>query len=327
MGEGNTPLVESARVGPMLGLRHLYFKLETGNPTGSCKDRFAAAEVQRLAELGRGSCVSISSGNTGAALAAYCARAGLRCAIVVNPATPAARLTQIQGYGARLLALPNFATDAAVTRRALETLENGPVSFAISSYRYCAEGMAGMESIGAEIRAQCPEGPHHVFVPVGGGGLLVAVARGLGASGRVHAVQPAGCPTLVGAFDRGDERIVTVQSTTRIAALSVPFDMDASLALRSMRERGGIGIAVSDEEIWEAQRQLMVLEGIFCEPAGAAALAGLKRAARRGAVSTEQVIVCVVTGHGFKDPESASAFSSRHPMTIVTLENLAGAIV
>ncbi|MFN7925093.1 MAG: PLP-dependent lyase/thiolase [Bryobacteraceae bacterium] len=323
LGEGNTPLIESVRIGPMLGLRQLYFKLETTNPTGSYKDRFIAAEIRRLLALGAEACVATSSGNTGAALAAGCARFGLLCTIVVNQNAPAGKLIQMQAHGARLLRVQNFAADPGVTRKALEILESSGKPLVVSAYRYCPEGMAGVESLSAEIEKQLPEPPKHIFVPVGGGGLYAATVRGLQTKARVHAVQPAGCPTLVGAFDRGDDRILQVQSTTHISGLSVPFDIDASLALKLLRECSGLGIAVTDEEVWEAQRMLLQLEGIYCEPAGAAALAGLRRLSRRKVVQPHEPTVCLVTGHGFKDPDSITQIAERHPAASITVDQLA----
>jgi threonine synthase len=323
LGEGNTPLVESVRIGAMLGLRQLYFKLESCNPTGSYKDRFIAAEISRLLRAGAEACVATSSGNTGASLAAACARFGLLCTVVVNQNTPEGKLAQMQAHGARILKVQNFVTDPAVTRQALEILEASGVPLVVSAYRYCPEGMAGVETLAGEIERQAPEPVRHVLVPVGGGGLYVAMARGMKTKARLHAVQPAGCPTLVGAFDRGDDRVIAVHSTTRISGLSVPFDIDVSQALRLLRACSGLGIAVTDEEVWEAQRMLLQLEGIYCEPAGAAALAGLRRLTRRRVIQPHELTVCLVTGNGFKDPESITQIAARHPATALTVDHLA----
>lgn len=325
LGEGNTPLVHSVRIGPSLGLNNLYFKLETCNPTGSYKDRFVAAEITRLLEAGAKACVATSSGNTGSSLASYCARYQLRCTIVVNHNAPEGKLAQMQAHGARLLRMQDFVTDPNITRRALDILESSGIPLVVSAYRYCPVGMKGVESIGRELVAQCP-GLQHVFVPVGGGGLFIATARGVAGAARVHAVQPAGCPTLVGAFDRGDDRIIPVQSTTRVSGLSVPFDIDASVALRELRAAGGLGVAVADEEVWDAQRLLLSQEGIYCEPAGATALAGLRRIARRRQIGADEPVVCLVTGHGFKDMDSISAAAQAHPAVSIGVDQLKEAL-
>ncbi len=333
LGEGNTPLVSSAWVGPSAGLSRLYFKLEGCNPSGSYKDRFIAAEVSRLARSGVRACVATSSGNTGSSLAAYCARCGIRCAIVVNQDAPSGKLDQMRAHGAVVFRVAQFAADPDVTARVFRTLasltEERGIPLVVSAYRYCPDGMAGVESIGHELGRQAPD-VRHVFVPVGGGGLYSAVVRGFesapGAHPRVHAVQPEGCPTVVGPFERGEREIRTVNSTTRISGLSVPFDIDAGLALASLRRSGGLALSVSDHDVFEAQGLLLSKEGIYAEPAGATALAGLLRAARQGLVAAEDGVVCLVTGHGFKDPDSVRAAASRTPSPSVAAGELGGAI-
>lgn len=325
-GEGNTPLVESRRIARELGLSRLLFKLESTNPTGSYKDRFIAAEIAHLLASGARACIATSSGNTGASLAAYCARFEIACTIVVSDSTPAGKLVQMAAHGARLIKVTGFTTGTAVTQRVMDDLgeysrrRNAPL--VVSAYRYCPKGMAGVESLGREIAGQAA----HVFVPAGSGGLFIATGRGVAGAGRVHAVQPAGCSTFVAASERGTNEIVPVPSTTRVSGLSVPFDIDATLALAELRARGGLGIAASDEAIFDAQRLMMELDGIYCEPAGAAALAGLRQAVAKGLVSKTESAICVVSGHGFKDPDAAAAVAARHPAAAVTVDQLAGVL-
>jgi len=185
--------------------------------------------------------------------------------------------------------------------------------------------MAGVESIAEELALQTKDRLDHVFVPVGGGGLYSAVVRGFQKSGRVpkvHAVQPAGCSTVVAAFERGDGVIRSVASATRISGLSVPFDIDATLALGLLAECGGHGLAVSDDQVLEAQRLMLEQEGIYCEPAGATALAGWIDALDRRIVLPDETSVCLVTGHGFKDPATIEVAASRHPDRRANVENL-----
>jgi threonine synthase len=325
LGEGGTPLVRSVRIGNFLGLSSLYFKLESCNPSGSYKDRFIAAEIRLLRERGVRSCLATSSGNTGSALAAYCARFGIRCTIIVNEHAPAAKLAQMQAHGARVLRVRDFVTSASVTQEVYAELDRASRRYGaplvVSAYRYCPQGMIGVESLGRELQ-DVPK-LKHVFVPVGGGGLYSATVRGLdGTDVRVHAAQPDGCSTVVAAWQRGDDEIRTIASTTRISGLSVPSDIDASLALRLLRSNGGCGFAVTDDEVFEAQKQLLEYEGIYCEPAGAAALAAVAQARRRG-VTADETTVCLVTGHGFKDPDSITAAAARHPSQLIGAERLA----
>jgi threonine synthase len=215
--------------------------------------------------------------------------------------------------------ISGFVTDPAVTElvfaelRELAASRNVPL--VVSAYRYCHEGMAGVETIAAELSAEAPDAKH-VFVPVGGGGLFTAVARGYERIGRVprlHAVQPAGCSTIAASFLRGDREIRPVTSTTRVSGLAVPFDIDASLALERLYASGGRALELSDEAIFAAQAMLMEKDGIYCEPAGAAALAGWLRAVEAGQVDREDPAVCLVTGHGSKDTASAESLARKHP--------------
>ena len=324
LGEGHTPLVESRRLARDLGLARLLFKLEGANPTGSYKDRFIAAEIGRLIAQDARACVATSSGNTGASLAAYAARYEIACTIVVGDATPAGKLVQMAAHGARLIKVPGFTTDAGITQRVLARLSQCGAPLVVSAYRYCPVGMAGVESLGRELAGAA----RHVFVPAGSGGLFIATLRGLaGEESRVHAVQPEGCSTFVAAHQRGDHEIIPIAaSRTRVSGLSVPFDIDASLALSELRGSGGMAISVSDEAIFAAQAMMMELEGIYAEPAGAAALAGLIQSLQRGAISPSDSAVCVVSGHGFKDPDAAAAVAARHPAILVPETELGGVL-
>jgi threonine synthase len=323
IGEGNTPLVESVSIGRDLGLR-LLFKLEMCNPSGSYKDRFIAAQITQFLASGVTACVATSSGNTGAALAAFCARYGIACAILVNEFAPLGKLQQMQAHGARVLRVKEFITSARVTdgvyRRLRQMSVEDGIPLVVSAYSYCPEGMQGVESIAAELSAQC-EAADHVFVPVGGGGLFTAVCRGFEKCGaprpKIHAVQPDGCATVVSAFNSGGGEIPSITSTTRVSGLSVPFDIDASLALRELRQSGGFGIAIPDEEIFSAQKRLLREEGIWCEPAGAAALAGCLYAKKRAWIATGETVICLVTGHGFKDSDSLTTVLREHPVELI----------
>ncbi len=321
LGEGNTPLVPSIAIGPKLGLKNLYFKLENCNPTGSYKDRFVAAETTQLLARGVKTCVATSSGNTGSSLASYCARYGIACAIVVSPETPAGKLEQMRSHGAHVFQVTGFISLPGVTDSVLQTLERlcheRNVALVISAFRYCPVGMNGVQSISFELSRQCGGRVDHVFVPVGGGGLFTAVCRGFdntsGPKPKVHVAQPRGCPTVVAAFERGVDEIRAVQSTTKISGLAVPFDVDAGLALTALRNNGGCAFGVEDEEVHEAQGAMLAEEGIYCEPAGAAALAGLRRAVEKDRVRRGDAIVCLVTGHGFKDPDSIARAAAEYP--------------
>ena len=317
LGEGNTPLVKSRHIGPDVGLPNLHFKLEQGNPTGSYKDRFAAVAVSRLVATGKTCCITTSSGNAGAALAAYCAAAGIECRVAVFEGAPAGKLTQMLAYGASVARIRGFGTDPATTTtvfRRLKQLGKRPTAaLQVSAFAFSPEAMSGIKTIAFELAEQLPQGMDHVFCPAGGGGLCAGTAQGFAQlqqqgtlvdAPRVECVQPAGNDTISSPLRAGELRARRVAGTSRISGLQVPVAVDGHLALTACRESGGTGHVVSDDDVWEAQRRLARQEGIFTEPAGAVALAGLLKAIRDREIQPEATIVCIVSGSGFKDADA-----------------------
>jgi threonine synthase len=295
------------------------------NPSGSYKDRFVAAQMREFIRTGVRVCVATSSGNTGAALAAFSSRLNISSTIFVNESTPPGKLLQMQAHGARIFRVRDFGTSPAVSQRILRRLQQvcdeQSIPIVVSAYRFCPEGMRGVEAIATELYSQANIAIDHVFVPVGGGGLYSAVCRGFAAMEsprpQVHAVQPAGCATVVSAYQELRDEIFPVTSMTRISGLSVPLDIDARLALTELRNCGGRGIAVSDDEVFSAQKRMMREEGIWCEPAGAAPLAGLLRAYEEGWITAGALVVCLVTGHGFKDLDSLAEATRGSAVTLI----------
>ncbi len=320
LGEGNTPLLRSRAIGPEAGLPNLYFKLETTNPTGSYKDRFAVAAVNEMLRQRQTQIISCSSGNAGAALAAYAAAAGISCEIAVVITAPPGKLKQMQAYGAHLYKVEGFGVDPEITEQTMETLRqmgNRPGSaLQITAYRYCPVGMAGVESISLELAVQFTEWGallDHMFVCAGGGGLGLAVARGFDAAvtqgllprtPRLHCVQPQGNNTIAGPLREGAAKARTCQSTTSISGLQVANVIDGDELLTACRTSGGTGFLVSDEEVLQLQQDLARREGIFCEPAAAVGLAGVLQASRRGEIAPTETVACLITGSGFKDQAS-----------------------
>lgn len=314
LGEGDTPLVASRAIGPGAGLSGLHFKCEQANPSGSYKDRFAALQVSLFNTQGFGSFIATSSGNTGAALAAYAARAGIRCRLFVNEHTPDGKLLQMMAYGAELFRVNGFGVTEAVTADIFARLvARGARSgepLAVSAYRYSPEGMEGVKTIAYEIAERFPEGLDDVFLPVGGGGLLTAVARGfadvhhaghLKERPRIHAVQPTKNDTIVTPLRQGGFAARRVPTVTEISGLAVPTDIDGTRALMAVRESGGMGFTVEDEEVWQVQKEMLRSEGLFVEPAAVVSVAGALKARAAGAIRPDARVVCVLTGHGFKD--------------------------
>ena len=303
-------MVKSRSIGPSLGLENLYFKLESLNPTGSYKDRFASAAVSHLVSEKATVCLGCSSGNTGAALAAYSAAVGLPCILAIVDSAPEPKLRQMQVYGATIVRVSGFGVDATTTR----TVSDGLVRLAadlgtqvqISAFCYAPIGMAGVQIIAHEI-AGSGIAIDHVFSPAGAGGLALAVARGFeatDASPAVHCVQPAGNDTIATPLRDGHSSARAVECTTAISGLQVASVMDGHETLAACRRSGGTGYTVSDEFIYDVQTRMAREEGIFCEPAGAVAVAGVIRAAEGEEVAFDSNIACLVTGSGFKDEAS-----------------------
>lgn len=295
LGEGETPLLPSRRIGPKAGLAHLFFKLEATNPTGSYKDRFAAAAIADMLTNGKRICVATSSGNTGAALAAYCAAAAIQCRIAIVETAPISKLKQMLAYGADLVRVRRFGLDSGVTAETMNALQkhaqSADAALQISAYQYSPSGMRGVQTISYELAAQVAPEADHVFCPAGGGGLTLAVARGfeslvrrgqLRCSPAIHCVQPRGNDTMAGPLRAGSARAQAVSCSSRISGLQVPNVIDGDDVITACRRSGGNGHLVDDEEVWMAQRRLACEEGIFCEPAAAVAVAGALAAAAAG---------------------------------------------
>lgn len=312
IGEGDTPVVRSRFIGPSLGIANLYFKLENLNPTGSYKDRFAAAFVNDLLAKKTTLCLATSSGNTGAALSAYCAAAGVECLLVLVDGAPISKVQQIQVYGSKTITVEGFGKDTATTRIVFDLLQASAklrdIPFPVSAYCYCPQGMSGVETIVQEVSDQLDVDIHHLFSPAGGGGLTLAMANGvmrnakLAQRCKVHCVQPAGNNTIAGPLRQGLQEAHAVDaSTTHISGLQVPGVLDGTQTLLRCRQTGGNGYVVTDDEVFEVQRELALREGIFCEAAGAVSVCGFIKAVRHGEVFSDETIVCLVTGSGFKE--------------------------
>ena len=277
LGEGNTPLVRSRHIGPAVGLENLYFKLEGVNPTGSYKDRFAAAAISDMLSKGKRRCIATSSGNTGAALAAYCAVAGLRCEIAAVETAPAEKLAQMRAYGANVFKVKGFGVSAEITREAFRLIQERAgtpdAELQISAFKYSPIGMAGVQTISYEIAEQLDGKIDHVFVPAGGGGLTLAIARGFEKMEmlrvRIECAQPMENDTIATPLASGAGRARAVACTTEISGLQVASVLDGDDVIRACRRSGGTGHVVSDVAVWKMQRRLAREEGIFAEPAGA----------------------------------------------------------
>ncbi|MBG87072.1 MAG: threonine synthase [Verrucomicrobiales bacterium] len=316
LGEGGTPLVRSRAIGPKANFADLRFKLEQNNPSGSYKDRFAASAISHMVTNRQHTCVATSSGNTGAALAAYCAAAKIKCRIAVVEGAPASKLQQMLAYGAEVFRVKGFGLDPVVTEQTFERLQllgkaDGH-ALQISAFAYSPLGMTGVGSMAMELADQCAD-VSHVFSPAGGGGLTVAVARGFSRGNSrpaVHCVQPDGNDTISSPLRDGSDNAHDVDCTSQISGLQVASVIDGNEVIRECRASGGTGHLVSDEEVWATQKRLAEEEGIFCEPAGAVSVAGALASLERGDIAGQGTVVCLITGSGFKDQASVERMNS-----------------
>lgn len=317
LGQGFTPLVRSRALGPALGLSNLYFKVESANPSGSYKDRFAGLAMALARSRGATACLATSSGNTGAALAAFAAALRMELFIFVNERAPPGKLSQMRAHGARIFQVRGMGVTAQATQLVFRNLvavareRNKPLL--ISAFAQSPEPMLGIKTISYEIAQRLPQ-VRHVFCPAGGGGLYTAVAMGFadtacenGPNPRMHIVQPRLNDTIVTPLRDGLAEGRTVDTVTGISGLAVPFDLDGALCIKFARASGGTGLLVEDEDAIACQRELMRGEGLLVEPAGAVSVAGLVRACKQGLIQPDETVVCVLTGHGFKDPVSIEA--------------------
>jgi threonine synthase len=304
-------------IGPELGLNHLFFKCEHQNPTGSYKDRFLALELSLLRQSGAKFVCGTSSGNTGSSLAAYAARYDLPCFLFVCEKTPVGKLLQMRAHGARVLRVKDFCVSREVSTFVMNNLRqlahDHGTRATISAFAFAPEGMQGVQTISYEVVDQLRElGLHtaHCFAPGGGCGLCLAIARGFekcGESTRCHIVQPRLNDTVVSALRAGGEHARESETTTSISGLAVPQVLDGDAAIAAARACGGSGFLIEDEHARFWQSELLQKEGVWVEPAGAVSLAGLAQAVREKVLTPDEPVVCVLTGHGFKDPVSAEA--------------------
>jgi threonine synthase len=287
LGEGSTPLLPAPRLSARLGVA-VHLKWEGANPTGSFKDRGMTVAISRALARGAQAVVCASTGNTAASAAAYAARAGLP-AYVLQPAGSVAlgKLAQARALGARVLEVRGTFDQALAAARALEERGGYVLVNSLNPDR-----IEGQMTAAFEIVDELGGAPDVLALPYGGGGNTVAYARGFAAAG-------AGVP-----------RILSVESSRRADTVASAIRIQHPVHAAEVAASGADVVAVSDELIVEAWRALAQEEGVFCEPASAAALAGLLADPPERGLR----VVCVVTGHGLKDPETAFELA---PPTVV----------
>ncbi|HLB20303.1 MAG TPA: threonine synthase [Gaiellaceae bacterium] len=280
LGEGSTPLLRSERLSAGLGLE-LWLKLEGTNPTGSFKDRGMAVAVAKAVEGGARAIVCASTGNTAASAAAYAARAGIAAVVVHAAGGPASsKLAQVRVTGARLIEVGGTFDDAFAAAEEIAEREGAVVVNSTNPDR-----IEGQKTAAIEIVEELGGPPDMLALPYGGGGNTTAYAKGFLEAGFEPRLVP------VEAADRAG---------TTASAIRIPTPVHRAEVEEALARCGGAVVSVTDDEIAAAWSSLAREEGVFCEPASAAAVAGL---AAVGDIAGSRV-VCVLTGHGLKDPEA-----------------------
>ena len=304
LGEGDTPLVKSRHIVDLIGCEELYFKLEGCNPTGSFKDRGMVVAVAKALEAGGNSLACASTGNTSASAAAYGAYCGIPTTVIVPKGNVArGKLAQAVAYGARIMLIQGSFDHAMQLVRDLT--ERHPIVLvnSINPHR-----LQGQKTAAFEVVEELGTAPDYVFIPVGNAGNITAYWMGFQEAyhnewtsirPRMMGFQAAGAAPIV----RGD---VVTEPETIATAIRVGNPASWDKALTARDESGGTIDMVTDDNIMEAYKMLASKEGVFCEPASAASLAGLIKHAKAGLNLEGQKVVCIITGHGLKDPDLAN---------------------
>ncbi len=301
LGEGETPLIEAPKLTERVGTR-LYLKFEGMNPTASFKDRGMTVAVSRALAAGSRACICASTGNTAASASAYSARAGMKCFVVVPVSRIAlGKAVQVLAHGAEIVQIEgNFDEALRLSRRAAEDLGNVALVNSVNPDR-----IEGQKTAAFEVCEALRSPPAALALPVGNAGNITAYWKGFKEwreagyaddAPRMLGFQAEGAAPLVAGRDF--ESPETVASAIRIGS---PASKEGALA--AVRESGGLIESVTDDEILAAQALIAREEGVFCEPASAAGIAGLLKLAREGR-GPEGPVVSVLTGHGLKDPDA-----------------------
>lgn len=309
--EGGTPFVKCDKLGSELGI-DLYVKVEGSNPTGSFKDRGMSVGITKAMELGVSTVGCASTGNTSASLAAYAARAGLRCVVLLPSGKVAlGKLAQAMFHGAEVLSIKGNFDEALESVTALALEGQLYLLNSVNPFR-----LEGQKSIGFEIVDDLGwQSPDRIILPVGNAGNISAIWKGISEfyqAGFINerpmmtGIQAEGACPIVNAVRKGKTEIEAVENPETVAtAIRIGAPVSSLKALRAIYDSHGHAETVTDEEILSAQKLLARKEGIGVEPASAASIAGLIKLVEQGVVDKGEQVVCIVTGHLLKDPNTA----------------------
>ena len=302
--EGNTPLIEAPNLAKAIGFRgKIFLKYEGLNPTGSFKDRGMTLAISKAVEAGKEAVICASTGNTSASAAAYAARAGLKAYVLLpKGAVAIGKLSQAMIYGAKVLAVRGTFDDALHIVRKIG--EKYPVEIVNSVNPFRIEGQ---KTAAYEVCDVLGDGPDYHFIPVGNAGNITAYWKGYKEYKKAGRIEKL--PKMMGWQAEGAAPIVKgypIKNPQTVAtAIKIGNPYSWKNALKAAEESGGRIDMVSDGEILSAYKTIASTEGVFCEPASAASVAGLIKLTREGFFKGGEVVVCTLTGNGLKDPDTA----------------------
>jgi threonine synthase len=308
LNEGNTPLIRLDHLSKEWGI-DLYVKTEGTNPTGSFKDRGMVMAVAKAKEEGSDTVICASTGNTSAAAAAYAARAGMRCIVVIPEGKIAmGKLAQAVMYGAEIISIEGNFDEALKMVRNISETEPVALVNSVNPYR-----LEGQKTAAFEICDQLGGAPDILAIPVGNAGNISAYWKGFKEYGK-------GLPKMFGFEAEGAAAIVhdRVFENPETIATAIRIGNPASwhLAVNARDESGGTIDEVSDEEILEAYQKITRTEGVFAEPGSCASIAGVYKMVKKGEIPQGSKVVAVLTGNGLKDPQTAIECSTIKPVVL-----------
>ncbi len=309
LNPGLTPLRNCKNLAEEIGIRELFIKDDTVNPTYSFKDRPVAVSIPKILEFGLDGVGCASTGNLAGATAAAAARYRIPCYVIIPADTDRTKILSALAYGAKVISVEGTYDDAnRISNLITDRLNIGFVNINLRPYY-----VEGSKTLAMEVVEQLGwEEPDRMIVPIGSGALLTAVNKGLNEFRRygisegnciISGAQPSGCSTVADAYARGDDIIRPVRDPDTVAeSLAIGNPASGLEALSIIRETGGFADAPSDSEIIEGQMLLARKEGIFTEPAGGTVIASLRRKVEDGTISGNERVVCLITGNGLKTP-------------------------
>jgi threonine synthase len=325
LGEGGTPLHKATRLAKEIGLKELYLKDETRNPTNSFRDRCAALMASNALDHGCDSVICASNGNMGASMAAYCAKSGLTCHVIVPKMVDMGKLAQMMIYDAVIEEHGETVDESNFRAQSLAT-ETGWYQ---ATPDYNPLTVEAEKTISFEVVEQFGV-PDCFIVSMGSGGTIYSLWKGfkeLHALGKIDrlprmiGVQASGCAPIVEALENNESILLDASEPyTHALGIYVRNPVNGCSAVRAIKESGGTAVSVADSDIFVAEQEIARFEGIFAEPSSSATVAALRKLVEQGMVDGGESVVCLITGSGLKATDVLQVLAKKHKAAGVGLE-------